>query len=148
MSTTQGHKRSRTSSKRSATVRVRLIRKIAEQVDGVDVSGHAVGETFELSGQEAALLIAEGWAVRVSMNGELGGYVTGLSAGRPALGDEGEDRHELTLVRTLRRLRELRAEIEQRRATSENEHRRAEDVIREELRDSRAKTIHVASDRR
>ena len=51
------------------------------------------------------------------------------------------DGEDLTLTRTLERLRELRAEIEQRGRTTEFEPRRAEDIIREELRDSRAKTI-------
>jgi len=147
--------RSETSSNQSARVRVRLIRKIAEHVDGVDVTGHAVGETFELTSAEAALLVAEGWAVLASEDG----------AGRHGVGDgkattDGGDGkspgffgtadregHELTLAQTLQRLGELRAEIEQRRRTTEYDRRRAEDVIREELRDSRAKTIRAA-DRR
>ena len=114
---------SESSSNRSATVRVRLIRKMAQQVDGVDISTHSVGETFELSAAEAGLLVAEGWAIV-----------------EPSVGRE-HDGEDLTLTRTLERLRELRAEIEQRRRTTEFEPRRAEDVIREELRDSRAKTI-------
>lgn len=69
----------------------------------------------------------------------------GKSPGFFGTGDR--EGHELTLAQTLQRLGELRAEIEQRRRTTEYDRRRAEDVIREELRDSRAKTIRAA-DRR
>jgi hypothetical protein len=43
-------------------MRVRLTRKLAEAIDGVDLSGHSVGETFDLPRRDARLLIAEGWA--------------------------------------------------------------------------------------
>ena len=146
--------RSETSSNQSARVRVRLIRKIAEHVDGVDVTGHAVGETFELTSAEAALLVAEGWAVLASGDGagrHGGGDGTAPTGGgdgkSPGFFGTGDREGELTLAQTLQRLGELRAEIEQRRRTTEYDRRRAEDVIREELRDSRAKTIRAA-DRR
>jgi hypothetical protein len=45
-------------------MRVRLTRKLAEAIDGVDLSGHAVGETFDLARRDAQLLMAEGWAER------------------------------------------------------------------------------------
>jgi hypothetical protein len=45
-------------------MRVRLTRKLAEVIDGVDLSGHSVGETFDLPRRDARLLIAEGWAQR------------------------------------------------------------------------------------
>lgn len=45
-------------------MRVRLTRKLAEVIDGVDLSGHTVGETFDLPRRDAHLLIAEGWAQR------------------------------------------------------------------------------------
>jgi hypothetical protein len=44
-------------------VRVRLIRKLAALIDGVDLSRHSVGEVIELPQREAQLLIAEGWAM-------------------------------------------------------------------------------------
>ena len=44
-------------------VRVTLIRKYAEMIDGVDLSHHSVGETFRLPRNEARLLISEQWAV-------------------------------------------------------------------------------------
>jgi hypothetical protein len=52
-------------------MRVRLIKKLAEWIDGVDLRAHAPGEVFQLCRSEARLLLAEGWAVaehRVSAN--------------------------------------------------------------------------------
>jgi hypothetical protein len=44
---------------------VRLVRKLADNLDGVDVSGHQEGEVLDLPARGAALLIAEQWAVPV-----------------------------------------------------------------------------------
>ena len=44
-------------------MRVRLIKKLAQWIDGVDLRAHALGDVFDLSGCEARLLLAEGWAV-------------------------------------------------------------------------------------
>ncbi len=41
---------------------VRLTRKYAEVLNGVDLSGRHVGERLPLPPREAHLLIAEGWA--------------------------------------------------------------------------------------
>jgi hypothetical protein len=43
-------------------MRIRLTRKLADCLDGVDLSRHAVGDVFDLPGREACLLIAERWA--------------------------------------------------------------------------------------
>ena len=43
--------------------KLRLTHKFAEAIDGVDLRGRAVGDTFKLPASEARLLIAEGWAV-------------------------------------------------------------------------------------
>jgi hypothetical protein len=43
-------------------VRVRLTRKFAERIDGVDLSHRRTGEIVEMSPRDAHLLIAEGWA--------------------------------------------------------------------------------------
>jgi hypothetical protein len=45
-------------------MRVRLIKKLAPHVDGVDLSHHEVGTVLDLPSTQARLLIAEGWAVR------------------------------------------------------------------------------------
>jgi hypothetical protein len=41
---------------------VRLTRKYADAIDGVDLSGRKVGDKLELSSRDARMLIAEGWA--------------------------------------------------------------------------------------
>jgi hypothetical protein len=44
-------------------MRVLLRRKLADHIDGVDLSGHNVGDVFDLPWSDARLLIAEQWAV-------------------------------------------------------------------------------------
>jgi hypothetical protein len=56
-------------------MRVLLRRKLAECIDGVDLSGHQVGDVFELPTAKAWLLVAEQWAIverRSAMRGEGG----------------------------------------------------------------------------
>jgi hypothetical protein len=43
-------------------MRVLLKRKLAECIDGVDLSGHKVGDVLELPSRKARLLMAEEWA--------------------------------------------------------------------------------------
>jgi hypothetical protein len=43
---------------------VRLVRKYAEMIDGVNLENAAVGDRLELSPRDADVLIAEGWAER------------------------------------------------------------------------------------
>jgi hypothetical protein len=45
-------------------MRVRLTRKLANEMDGVDVTHANVGDVLELHESQAQLLIAEGWAVQ------------------------------------------------------------------------------------
>ena len=45
------------------TVFVRLVRKYAEMIDGVNLKHTSVGDQLELTRREANILIAEGWAV-------------------------------------------------------------------------------------
>jgi hypothetical protein len=47
-------------------MKVQLTRKLAAILNGVDVSAIQVGDIVELPDSTAAMLIAEGWAVRVS----------------------------------------------------------------------------------
>lgn len=44
-------------------IKVRLTRKFAERLNGVDLSHVRPGEEIDLLPQEAEILIAEGWAV-------------------------------------------------------------------------------------
>jgi hypothetical protein len=43
-------------------MRVKLTRKLADYLDGIDVSAYSVGDVLDLSPTEARLLSAEGWA--------------------------------------------------------------------------------------
>jgi hypothetical protein len=49
---------------------VRLRQKLADSMDGVDVSRTRTGDLLELSESDAALLIAEGWAERIGNSGD------------------------------------------------------------------------------
>ena len=44
------------------TATVRLTRKLADKIDGVDLSGHQVGDVIVVPSHQARLLVAEGWA--------------------------------------------------------------------------------------
>jgi hypothetical protein len=46
-------------------MRVRLRRRLAERIDGVDLSQHGVGDLINLSRHDGELVIAEGWATPV-----------------------------------------------------------------------------------
>jgi len=43
-------------------MRVRLTKKLARELDGVDVSSAHIGDVVDLPDRAAMLLIAEGWA--------------------------------------------------------------------------------------
>lgn len=42
---------------------VRLRRKLAEKIDGIDLSNHEVGDVIDLPERKARMLVAEGWGV-------------------------------------------------------------------------------------
>ncbi len=57
-------RRSRVDSTRfqlAVSMRIRLIRKLAEQLNGIDLSRWRVGDILDLPLREAELLVAEGW---------------------------------------------------------------------------------------
>lgn len=56
----QGHRHS------DETAFVRLTRKYAEMIDGVNLEEAEVGDRLELSRRDAEVLIAEGWAERAA----------------------------------------------------------------------------------
>jgi hypothetical protein len=91
-------------------MRVRLTRRLAIIIDGVDLSGHGVGDVFEVTRHDGKLLIAEEWAVPVASPRSMTAR-TKVVAGNWA------------------------------KRRGEQEQRRIEDRVREELRDSRAMTI-------
>ena len=47
---------------------VRLVTKLAEVVNGVDLSAYAEGDLIELPARDAEMLIAERWAERVEQS--------------------------------------------------------------------------------
>lgn len=46
-------------------VRVRLMRKFAQIINGIDLSRAKAGEELDLSARDAEVLIAEGWAAAI-----------------------------------------------------------------------------------
>lgn len=44
-------------------MRVRLVRKLADQVDGIDLKGRDVGDVIELAEPDARVIVAEQWAI-------------------------------------------------------------------------------------
>jgi hypothetical protein len=46
--------------------RVRLIRKYAQRINGIDLSSVNTGDEIDLSPRDAEMLIAEGWAAPVA----------------------------------------------------------------------------------
>jgi hypothetical protein len=115
-------------------MQIQLVRKLANHLDGVDVSMYNEGDIIELSRRQAELLIAEQWAV--PFYGPTPGEVRRVST-VPELATAA-DRFER---RTLEQMRRLREEMDNRRF-EEQARRRAEDRIREELHDAKAKTIN------
>jgi len=43
-------------------VQIRLTKKLAEVIDGIDLSDRRVGDVVDLSSHDAEILLAEGWA--------------------------------------------------------------------------------------
>ena len=60
----RAHERPSRADARTEEVWVRLTRKYAEMIDGVNLEHATVGDRIELSKREAEMLIAEGWAER------------------------------------------------------------------------------------
>ena len=46
-------------------MRVKLVRKLANMINGIDLASMRVGDTVELNPRQAVLLIREGWAEAV-----------------------------------------------------------------------------------
>lgn len=99
-------------------MQIRLTRKLADCLDGIDVSQYRVGDLLDIPASEAELLIAEGWASSVV-------YDDGQQYSRPT---EEE-------LRSIRKQLEIWSEPSARR--------RAEDLIREELRDAQSVTLQA-----
>jgi hypothetical protein len=113
-------------------MRVRLTRKLADQLDGIDVSTRHEGDVFDLPRVQAQLLIAEHWATPIE-RGERRGIGPSTNLRQRAVAGDHLGR------RTVAHLRRLREQMDAKRF-QQAESRRAEDRIREELHDSRPRT--------
>ncbi len=112
-------------------MQVRLTRKLAQVIDGVDLSRRRVGDLLDLPQHDADLLLAEGWATLADSACD--------GAARPNVrADRAWAPRQRTA--TVDQLRHVQEQMDERRF-EQREHRRAEDRIREELQDSRAKTL-------
>lgn len=96
---------------------IRLTRKLADCIDGVDLSHYSVGDVLDLPAWEAHLLIAEAWA-------------------SPSEAPADETRPRTPTEEELRCIHEQLTNW-----SEKQERRRAEDRVRDELRDSRAVII-------
>jgi hypothetical protein len=126
-------------------MQVRLTRKLAQCIDGVDLTGRQVGEILNLPVHDAHLLIAEDWAevyiaevARPSLLPILPEAVTFATGRRALVGDLSS-----RVRRSLDRLRQARVPTQRRLVQLDR--RRAEDMYREELRDARARTVVARS---
>jgi hypothetical protein len=60
---------------------IRLTQRLAQCIDGVDLSNRSVNEVFDLPQREAELLIAEGWALREDSAQPVGQQSAGTEVG-------------------------------------------------------------------
>jgi hypothetical protein len=51
-------------------LRVKVIRKLAERLNGIDLSKVRVGDSLDVSSRDGRMLIAEGWAELVEVVAE------------------------------------------------------------------------------
>ena len=124
---------------RGSGVRVRLTRRLASYIDGVNLSAHSVGDVFEVTRHEAELLIAEEWAVPVVPPVDAPPSQTATRFCRSNTGDRGD-------VAMVAQLRDIREQI-QRRSFQAQDHRRAEDWIRDEWHDEHARILNARASR-
>lgn len=119
---------------RGAGMWVRLTRRLADCIDGVNLSAHQVGDVFEVTRQEAELLVAEAWAVFAASK-------EGPFRPRPPdpVNRANVDRRQLGPL--VERLRTLTKHITH-RTFQHQDRRRAEDRIRDEWHDAHARVIN------
>ena len=119
-------------------MRVQLTRRLADVLDGVDLSHHCVGDVIDVTRHEAELLIAEGWAVQQVSRPRQVKIGKAVPFVRAHAADQRPRR-----VLTTKQLRDIREQMHQ-HSLDVQEHRRAEDRIRDELHDERAHTISAS----
>jgi hypothetical protein len=119
-------------------MRIRLIRKLAEAIDGVDIADYVVGDVVDLEPDEARLLVAEGWAVLVDdpQRREIRQSTTPTQVAEAA---------DSTRRNPIDRLRRAFKQIDRQRFEPPHDRRR-EDAPVDDPHDSRAGTIHTTDD--
>ena len=88
-------------------MRVRIVRKLADRVDGIDLTNCDVGEVIELPEPDGRLIIAEQWGVFARRQEDLG------NEHEHAVGSASLDRRQ-TSADLYQRLRDKREEYERR----------------------------------
>lgn len=106
---------------------VRLTRRLATCIDGVDLSTHQIGDVFEVSRHDGELLIAEAWAVNLRRR-PAEPRVKRLKA---------RDRRVASLIG---QLRSIARQIE-RRFIQSHEQRRVDDLVRDQWHDAHARVV-------
>jgi len=124
-------------------MRVRLTRRLADFIDGVNLSAHRVGDVFEVTRHEAELLIAEDWAVPVASQARSSRSSTALRIS----GATADDRRRVLIaqrrrVLTAEYVRGVQQQIQQ-RSFQPHPYRRAEDRIRDEWHDEHARVLNA-----
>jgi hypothetical protein len=108
---------------------------LASYIDGVNLSAHVVGDVFEVTRHEAELLIAEEWAVPVAPRAHSRQSLTAPRRCRA----EAEDLRHIPMAE---QLGDIREQI-QRRSFQPQDHRRADDRIRDEWHDEHARILNA-----
>lgn len=89
-------------------MRVRIVRKLADRVDGVDLTNCGVGEVVELPDSDGRLVIAEQWGVFARRQAD-------METGRErAVGHAEQDRRRQPSGDLYQRLRDKHDEIDRR----------------------------------
>ena len=117
---------------------VRLTKRLADCIDGVNLSAHQVGDVFEVTRHEAELLVAEAWAVLAAPTARQ------FRSRSPAQFNRANvDRRQLGPI--AERLRTITQHIND-RPFQHQDRRRAEDRIRDEWHDAHARIINHNGD--
>jgi hypothetical protein len=88
---------------------VRISRKLADRMDGIDLSHCAAGDVIDLAEREARMIVAEGWAVFARRAADLMAtrpdetFTSGLAGGRRSNGDRRRSSRAADLYQTLAR---------------------------------------------
>jgi hypothetical protein len=115
-------------------MQIRLTRKLASYLDGIDLSDAREGDVIELPRREAELLIAERWALPYRGPAHREMRRMSASAVRAVAADAP------SRAQAVSQLRGIRERMDNNEFAG-HDGRRAEDRFRDELYDSRARTI-------